>query len=429
MSFTVKNLPKGEVEFSFEIPHEEIQHDLEHAARHLQEHKAIPGFRAGKAPYDVAKNTYGEMAIYEDALPVIVRRAYVKAVLDGKYRAYGEPTINITKLAPGNPDAFTAKITLVPAIKSLADFRKIKIDSKVPEVPEKDVDQAVAELRKMRTKEARVNREVRTGDKVVVDMDLTLDKVPLDGGQARNHGVFLDEEYYVPGFRDQVLGLKEGEQKSFSLKFPDTHYQKNIAGRDVDFAVTVKEIHELIHPDVNDEFAKSLGQPDLPTLRGLIKGNMAKEADEKESQRAEIAMLDAIVDKSKFEDIPEKIVNTEVERMVSELQQSVAGRGLKFEDYLQNIKKTLADLKLDFAPQAIRRVKTALAIRDIGDAEKIEVADAEVLAEVEKLMERYKDDAESQAKVRSDDYQDWLRTTMRNRKVLELLNKEMVKKS
>jgi len=428
MQIDIKKLPKNEIEISIEVPVEEYKADLEKAAKHLSEHRPIPGFRPGKASYDMVKNSFGEMAIYEEALPDVVRRAYVKAVVDGKYRSYGEPTINVTKLAPGNPIAFTATVALVPEVSSLADFRKIKVKAKTPEVPEKDIDQAVGDLRKVQTKEIRVNREARGGDKIVVDMNLSLDKVPLEGGQTKGHGIYLDEEYYIPGFKEQVLGLKEGDRKAFSLKFPHTHYQKNVAGKDVDFEVTVKEIFELIHPDVDEVFAKSLGQESVAKLRELIKSNMHHESEHKEMQRAEIEMLEKLVEKSRFGEIPDRIVNTEIERMLAELKEGLAERGVEFETYLTNIKKTLGDLKLEFAPQAVKRIKTALIIRDIGEKEKIEVADSEILEEVQNLINQYKENAEAQARIRSEEYHDYLRTTLRNRKVIEMLRKEVIEK-
>ncbi len=426
MKLDTKTLPKNEIELTFEIPVEEFRDELERAAAHLQEHKAIPGYRPGKAPYDIVKNSFGEMAIYEEALPDVVRHAYVEAVMKAGYRPYGDPRINVTKLAPGNSLAFTATITLVPEVKSLADFRKIKVAAKAVEVPEKDVDQALKDLRKMRTQEVRSTEPVKGGDKVVLDMDLSLDKVPLDGGQAKGHSIYLDEEYYVPGMKEQLLGLKEGDKKEFRLKFPDTHYQKNIAGKEVDFAVTIKEVYGLTHPELNDEFAKGFGQESLTKLRDLIRDNMKHEAEEKEAQRLEVEMLDKVVEKSSFGDISDRIINTEIERMIDELKGSVSERGISFDDYLKNIKKTLADLKLDFAAQAVKRVKTALAIRDIGEKEKLEVTDEELLAEVNRLMNQYKDSSETQERLRSDEYQDWLRSTMRNRKVIALLKKEIL---
>jgi trigger factor len=426
MQCTTKKLPKGMVEIACEAGLEDIRKDLDRAAAEISKEKPIQGYRPGKAPYDVVKQRFGEMAIYEAALPDVVRRVYVKAVVDGNIRTFGEPQINVTRLAPGNPISFTASVAVVPAITSLADFRKLKVVSKPKAVEEKSVDEALGELRKMQTKEVRVEREAKAGDKIVLDMDLSQSGVPLDGGQARDHSVYLDESYYVPGMKEQVLGLKAGDKKRFTLKFPDTHYQKHLAGRDVDFDVTVKEVFELQHPALDDAFAKTVGQETMDGLRSLIRKNMETEAKEKEAQRAELELLEKIVDKSKFEEVPDAIVGAEVDRMLHELKHGVNERGIEFEEYLRNIKKSIDDLRLEFSSQAIKRIKTAIVVREIGEKEGILATDEEVMGEVQKLMNSYAHDAESQERIRSEEYQDYLRTTIRNKKVLEMLRKEAV---
>src|SRR5688572_30389510 len=168
MSATIKKLPKGMVELSFEVPHEDIVKDLEAAARQISEQRPIEGFRPGKASFDVVKSRVGEMAVYEAALPTIVRRHYVKAVVENHVHSYGEPSINVTKLAPGNPVAFTATVAAVPKITSLADFRKAKVEVKQPKVEDAKVDEALKDIQRMQTKEVRVNREAQDKDKIVV---------------------------------------------------------------------------------------------------------------------------------------------------------------------------------------------------------------------------------------------------------------------
>jgi trigger factor len=425
MESTIKHLPKGRVELTISVTPEEAKREFEAAAAHLSTERPIPGYRPGKAPYDVVRQRFGEMAIYENALTDIVRKHYVAAVTKNDLLSYGQPEVNITKIVPGAPIEFTATVALVPKVLSVADLSSISVKAKEVKVEDKDVEQALKDLQKMQVKEVRVNREVKDRDKVVVDMDLTIAGVPLEGGQARNHGIYLDEEYYIPGIKEHVLGLKEGDKKAFSLKFPETHYQKNIAGKNVDFALTAKEVYELTAPDLDDAFAKTLGQESIAKVRALIKENMMNEAQEKEKQRVEIEALDTIVDKSKFEEVPDEMVNVEVDRMLNELRQSLAERNVKFEDYLKNIKKSVDDLKIEFAPQALRRVKTALVIREIGKKENVDVSDAELLTEVQKLMNTYTDNAEVQEQLRTEDYQDFLRTTLRNRKVVDAVREKV----
>lgn len=336
MQYTTKNLPKGLAEIKISVDQDEITATLESSAQEISKEKPIEGYRPGKAGYEAVAKRYGEQVIYEAALPKIVRRYYVQAVKEQSLNTYGEPEINVVKLAPGNPIEFTATVTLVPEVTKLLDPATIKIESITPKAEDKEIDGTIGELQKMQTKEIRVNREVRDRDKIVVDMEIKKDGVPIDGGQTQNHGIYLDEEYYVPGLKEKVLGMKEGETREFSLQFPKDHFQKILAGALVEFKVTLKEVFELQHPAIDDEFAKSLGQESLAKLRELLQTNILKDKLQKEDQRIETAIFEKMISGSRFGDIPELMINTEVERMMHELQHSVSGRGIKFEDYLQN---------------------------------------------------------------------------------------------
>lgn len=428
MQHTVKNLPKGIVEISIQIPVDEAKDALERAAQELSSQRPIDGYRPGKAPFDAVKSRFGEMAIYEAALPALVRRSYVKVVTEAHVHTYGEPSINVTKLVPGNPIEYVATVAVIPHVETLADFRATKVEAKPTKVEEKQVEDTLKELQRMQTREVRAEREVRNGDKVVVDMDLSLSGVPLEGGQARNHGIYLDEDYYIPGVKEQVMGLKAGDEKKFTLKFPESHFQKNIAGKDIDFALTVNEVYELQNPELTDDFAKKLGQENVAKLRAVLRENIEKETKEKEYQRAELELLESLVEKSKFGEIPDVAVNHEVERMLEELKHSVNHRGIEFADYLQNIGKTVDELKLEFSSQAIKRVKTAILIREVAEREHVEATDAELLEDVQNLINEHKNDAGMQDRIRSEEYQDYLRTTIRNRKVIALLRTAIVQK-
>ncbi len=429
MQCTTKKLPKSVIELTVEVSLDEARPFLENAAKELTKERPIPGFRPGNASYDVVKSRYGEMAIYETALEPIVRKYYVKAVQDNNLATFGEPHVDVKKLAPGNAVVFTAAVAVVPKVLSLPDLKKVRVKAKKPVVKDEEVEAAIKELRKMRTKEVLSSREIRGSDKVVLDMNMSLGGVPLEGGQAHDHGIYLDEEYYIPGMREALLGLKAGEQKKFQLKFPPEHYQKHIAGRDVDFAVTIKGVYELTLPELNDDFAKGMGQESMVKLRELLRKNLQEEAEEKEHHRLESEVLEKIVEKSKFEEVPEKMIGQEVERMIHELRHGVAERGLEFDAYLKNIKKTVDELKLEFSPRAVSRIKTALAIKEIGDKENIQADDKDILNETQKLLNAYSTDAETQNRIRSEEYQDYLQATLRNKKIVEFIEKATVEEA
>ncbi len=258
-------------------------------------------------------------------------------------------------------------------------------------------------------------------------MSIFLDNVPLDGGQTKNHGVYLSEDYYVPGLQEKLVGIKKGETREFVLPFPKEHYQKNIAGKNVEFKVAAKAIFALEHPALDDSFAQGLGQKNIRDLRELIKTNLEKEANAKELQKEEIEILEQIVGNSSFEEIPDILVNAEIERMLQELENSIASRGLEWNKYLEGIKKTVPELKLDFTPRALKRVKTALVVREIASREGIRADDAEVASEIARAMNQYKSDPEAQKVVRSEEFAEEARTMTKNRKTVEFLHNLVAK--
>lgn len=420
MQHTIKRLPKSTVEITIELSPDEMRSHLERAATQLSQQSTIPGFRPGKAPYEQVAARLGAGRVWEEAATLAVPKVYGAAVEAEHIETIGSPAIDVIKLAPDNPFIFKATLALLPEV-TLGDYSAIKVGRKPTDVKEKHVDKVLADLRKIQTKEVVVGRGAGEGDKVVVDMAMSLDSVPLDGGTTKNHAVYMDEEYYVPGLKEQLTGLKKGETKEFQLKFPKEHYQKMIAGKDVDFKIEVKDVFELQKPPIDDTFAKTVGQQTVSDLRALIKVNLEEEAQGKEAQRQEIALLEEVVARARFGDIPDILVNEEALKMLQELEDGVVRQGMAFGEYLKKINKTREQLRLDFAPEAVKRVKTALMVRAIAKKQNISVSDQEVDAEVSRVLELYKDAPEQHDQIKSPSAREYLRGMLRNRRVIEWL--------
>ncbi|MFA5128944.1 MAG: trigger factor [Patescibacteria group bacterium] len=420
MQLNSKTLQKNTIELEIEVPVEELKTFLDKAATILALEVKIDGFRPEKVPFDVLVKHVGEMTIYEKAAELAVKKTYAKIVKDENLETLGSPEISVVKLAPGNSLIYKAKVSLLPHIK-LGDYHKIKISRKKSEVPEEKVDAALHDLQKMQTKEVLVSHPIRKGDKVVLDMEMFLDKVPLEAGQTKDHAVYMAESYYVPGLTDQLLGLSAGDCKEFSLPFPKEHYQKNIAGKNVDFKVKIISVFELQPPALDDAFAKTLGQGSFDDLKNIIRKNLLAEMENQEEAHLEEEILKQVVAEARIEDIPELLINSEAHKMVHELEDSLAERGVNFEDYLKNIKKTENQLMLELAPRAVERIKTALAIKEIAAAEKIEATTAEIDEEVAKLREAYKNEPDLLDRVQSDESKQYLGNIIKNRKAVKLL--------
>ncbi len=426
MQIEVKNLPKSQVEITVTLTDAEMRPHVERAAKHISEHRDIKGFRRGHAPYEKVKAEVGEMAIYEASLERAVQSSYYAAVKEKNLKTIGMPQVNVKKLAPGNNCEFTATVAVLPNVE-LPDLSKIKVEKKDATVEDKQVDETMESLRKMRGTEVAKAGAAGKEDKVVVDMELSVDNVPVEGGQTKDHGVYLSEDYYVPGLPAELLGLKKDDEKKFTLTFPKEHYQKHLAGKDVQFSVKVKDVFERQFPELNEEFAKGFGQESMEKLRELLKTNLQTEATQKEEERQESELLEQIIAKSKFDEIPEVLLDAEKRRIFGELKQRVESQGLTMEDYLASVNKTAEEFGAGYAEQAEKRVKSTLALRAYIEREKIDVDAAEVQKEIDNMKEHYKNDKEILAQLDTVDTRESLAGMLRNRKALRELKEKLIK--
>ncbi len=410
----METLPKNNVKLTITLTNDELRPHLEAAAQRLSEKAPVPGFRPGHAPYDMVKQRLGEMKIYEEALESAVRSSFVKAVLERKIETVGSPHIDIVKLAPGNDLVFTAEVARMPSVTRMADLKALTVKKQEPEVKEADMENALKDLTRMQTKEVRaVSGTTTTGsDKVVLAMDMKKGNVSVEGGSSSNHGIYLAEKYYIPGFKEQLMGMKEGESKVFTLPFPKEHVQKSLAGADIEFHITLNELYHLESPALDDTFAVHLGQKNLATLKALLHQNLLAEKQEEERLRFEKQLLETIAEDSRFEEIPDLLLNEEINKMIGELQAHVESQGLEFATYLKNLNRTLADLKMDFTPQALLRIKVALVLQVIAKQDGIEVPEKDIDEAVDRMAERYED-------VDKGAYREYVRVMLRNRKTIE----------
>lgn len=424
MNHAVKKLPQSQVEITITITPEEYQKDLENAAKKLSERTAVKGFRKGKVPFDIMKKELGEMTILQEALETIVQRSYFKIIVDEKLDVIGMPQINVTKAAPGNDVEFTATVAQLPEVK-LPKIDSLKVKREEVKVDEKKVEETLEAIRGMHATEVKKDGAAEGTDKLVMDMDMFIDKVPIEGGQTKDYQVYLSENHYIPGFNDQVKGLKAGEEKEFTLDFPKDHFQKHLAGKKVDIKVKIKDVFSRELAELTDDFAKSLGQESVKKLTETIRSNVAEEAEKKAAQATEIAVLEALVEKSKINEVPEVLINNERQKMFHELLRDLERLGVSTEQYLADIKKTEEELFESFKDQAIKRAKTALISRQIAKEQGINISNEDLKQEVELLKGMYKDNDEALKNLDRTEVQETIAVSMQNRRVMEWLQKEL----
>lgn len=423
----ITKLPKAEVQIVFTVTPEEARPYLEEAVKDISTSKPLPGFRPGKAGYGEVKGAYGEMTIWETALERIVRAFYVKTILTEGIDTVGSPAINVDQLSPGQDIKFTIIAPVEPTIEQFPDLAGCKVERKKTEITDERVDEVVEEMRKMRRAEARVDRPATMEDLVIIDLEMKKDHVVLEGGTGKDYRVYLNEDHYIPGFSKELHGIKEGEERTFTLSFPSEHFQKHLAGQAVDFTAKAKSVFELQLPEVNDDFAKAVGLDSVAQLREKLKENLVLEAEHKANESAEINLLEKLVDAAKFGEVPDILVNEEIRRMMAELEHGVEEQGMKWDDYLSSLKKTKDELKLEFVPQAIRRIQTAVLIKQFAKQQKISASEEEIDTEVDRILDQLRpDDTETRERVSSAEYRDYIAIQLRNRKTIEWLKEQCI---
>jgi len=426
MEHKSKKLENSQMEFTVTISPKDYQKHLEKAAVRISNRVAIKGFRKGKAPYDMVKKEVGDMKLMQEALEDIIQESFYQAVKAEKVDTIGMPEINVQKMAPDNDIVYTAKVALLPKV-TLPKLDSIKIKRKVKEVTDKNVDETIDNLRKMQAKEVVKAGKATKKDKIVIDMNLLLAGVPIEGGQANNYGVYLDDvEQHIPGFNEALLDLKKDEEKEFDLPFPKNYHSQQLAGNTGTFKVKVKDVFTRELPDVDEAFAKALGQESVEKLRELIKENLSHEAEHKADEVAEIEMFETLIKECKFDEMPDVLVDAERKKMFYELRSDLEKHGVSIDQYLQDIKKSEKDLEAEFKKKATERAKASLLSREVALENKLEISKDELETEVKNLREYYKETPEYLENLKKPEVIDSIHNMLLNKKVVHFLADKLV---
>lgn len=421
MDHALERKPKGLIELTVTLTPEEFQRHLKRALAELGKTVRLKGFRPGKAPADAVRQHVGEKTILEEAAEQAVRATYPDIVSAEHLTTVGPPSVQVLTEAEGNSFRYRASAALLPSV-TLADPTTLTVTRQPVTVTDADVTKTLEDLRDQRRTEQPSFEPVRHGDKVDIDVDVFRDSVPLSGGATRNHPVVIGDGDLVPGFEDQLLGLKPNDVKEFTLTFPADYYQKTLAGKPAQFRVTVKGVAHLDRPAADDAFARSVGAfQDFGQLTAKLKGDLAEERRSEEEGRLERELVDQLIARSTFSDLPDRLVVEEVEKMLDELKHDVTHRGLKFDDYLVSLKKSRDDLKRELAPSAERRVKAALVVRALAERERLQAEREEIERERALLKAKYAAEPEASGRLNDEEVTRYLTTVVVNRKAMRRL--------
>lgn len=421
MNIQKEQLSDIQVKLTISVRQEEAKKFLDRAAKKISLKQKIKGFRPGKASYDVIKQQFGEMAIYQEAIDSIINFTFIDALKQEGVDYVGKPDIQVEKLAPENDIVYTAQFDLMPQVELPKDWKEFKVEVKKEEVDTEKVQNVVKDLAARQAKQILKEGQAADSDKVVLDFELSFDNVVPENGTAQNFEVLIGDKKMIPGFEEQLVGLKAGDKKEFELEFPEDYFQKDFSGKKGKFKITVNHVFTMEKPELNDELAKSFGMDSFEALEKQIKENLEHEIAHQKEHDAEVEMFDMMSDKSTFTEIPESMIESEKETMIREMQQNVMRQGLSFEDYLEHMKKSVDDLKKDMHEDAVKRVKSGLVLKTIREEENVEVTDAEVQAEIDRALSATKDDKEMQKHFNTPQYKMYVKNSLAIRKVTQLL--------
>lgn len=387
---TVKScekLEKSQVALTVEVSAAEFQAAIEKAYQKMRKNIRVPGFRPGKAPRKVIETMYGPEVFFEEAINVAFPEAYEAAVKENDLRVVGYPSVDMVGECTRDGFTFKAVAPVYPEV-TLGEYKGLSAPKDDVKVMAADVEERLKALSDRNTRLVSVEREAKDGDTVVIDFEGFLDGKPFDGGKAENHSLELGSHSFVPGFEEQLVGVKAGDEKDLDITFPED-YHADLAGKAVVFKVKVHEVKEKEVPALDDEFAKDVSEFD--TLKEL-KADLKKKITEERQKAAEQAFEDNLMEQVAANitaDIPEAMITSQARQFVDNFKMQMAQQGISFDQYRQmtglDEKKLLDDAK----EPAERQVRMDLAMAAIIKAENIEATDEEVEEEFKKLAEQY----------------------------------------
>ena len=382
MKTTLDKTENRQAYLTVEMEPPEVEEGLKKAYSHLVQKANIPGFRKGKAPRPILEQYLGKAALMEDAVEHMAPEAYEKAVKEKELKPIARPDIQLEKL---EPVTYKMVIALEPAIK-LGDYHQVKMSPESIELKEEDLNNTLENLRHQHAVWEPVDRQVNSRDMVNLDIESQIGNQPYINQKDAQYEVVKDSEFPMKGFSEQLIGMKGGESKEFKLSFPQDFNRAELAGKEVSFKVTVKEIKQERLPEVNDDFSKQVN-PDFKTvddLRNKISENLKRLAEERAKANFERKVVDEIVKISEIE-YPPIMEEEEIESLIQQQMRQWQMDEKGMDEYLKSIQKTPEQLREELRPAAIRNLKQSLVLTEVARAENIQVEKADLQNEIESM--------------------------------------------
>ena len=394
MSLQVEKLEKNMAKLTVEVPAEQFEAALKTSYNKNKNKFNIPGFRKGKAPQAMIEKMYGVGVFYEDAVDEAINASYPDAAKESGLEIVSRPEISIEQVEKGKSFIYVATVATKPEV-TLGEYKGIEVEKAKPEVTDADVE---AELKKVQEQNSRLvsveDRAVADGDQTVIDFEGFVDGKAFEGGKAEDYTLVIGSHSFIDTFEDQLIGKNIGEDVEVNLTFPAEYHAAELAGKPATFKVKIKEIKMKELPELNDEFASEVSEFEtLEAYKEDVKNKLAETKQAQATAENENNVVQKVVDNAQM-DIPAPMVDEQVRNMIEDYARRLQSQGISFDQYLQFTGSTIEQLQEQMRPQAELRLRTRLVLEAVVAAEKIEPSDELVDAEIKKMSENYKMDAE-----------------------------------
>lgn len=394
MSLQVENMEKNMAKLTIEVSAEELEKAIQGAYLKQRNKISVPGFRKGKVPRQMIEKMYGVGIFYEDAANALIPTAYGKAYDECELDIVSQPKVEVVQLEKGKPFIFTAEVAVKPEV-TLGEYKGLSVDKVSNRVTAKEIDAKLEEEQKKNARTVVVeDRAVQDGDEVVLDFEGFVDGVAFEGGKGENYPLTIGSGSFIPGFEEQLIGAEAEKEVEVNVTFPEEYHSEDLAGKAAVFKCTVHEVKAKELPELDDEFAAEVSEFDtLDAYKADIKAKIKEQkiADgnrKKEDQAVEKAVANATME------IPEAMIDTQVNQMAQDFAQRIQQQGLSMEQYFQFTGMTAESMMEELRPQAVKRIETRLVLEAIAKAENIEITDERIDEELAKMAEAYKMEVE-----------------------------------
>ncbi|MBR5227287.1 MAG: trigger factor [Clostridia bacterium] len=426
MSVEITKKENSKVELQFTVSKEKFNEALDMAFKKNAGKFKIAGFRNGKVPRNVIEKMYGEGVMYDEAFNIVAEEEYVKAVEENALEVVSHPEVDIKAIGKDKDLEFTITVYTKPEIK-LDKYTGFEIEKVETGVTDEDVNH---ELTHIQEKNARIitkdSGEVVEGDIAVIDFEGFLDGVPFEGGKAEKYELGIGSHSFIPGFEEQIVGMKVGEEKDITTTFPEDYGNKELAGKETIFKIKLHEVKTKELPEIDDEFAKDVSEFDtLEEYKNDLKEKLKASKESKAKAEKESKVLEKLTEAVEVE-LPEPMVEHEIEHMIADFEQNLAYQGLTLDKYMEILNMKEEDLKAQFRESAIKDIKLKLALEYVVKNENVAVSQEEIDAKLEEMAALYGKEAEGFKE--NSNVINYMQAKLQQEKVVELIVNSAIEK-